>query len=217
MHISEEDYIKAIYEMTIEQNKEMVRTHELSLRFNFTDQTVNEMVKRLATKNFIVFSPYKGVSLTESGTKEAVRMIRSHRIWEVFLIKTLGFDWSEVHKYAEELEHISSEEVVDRLYEFLNYPEFSHDGQPIPKKDEIIKDLSQTNIYDLNIGDKFRIVRLIDIKGLLNYLNDNDIKLYDEFVVENKNEFIETIEIKKNDKASIITKKIGCLIFVEKL
>lgn len=216
MHISEEDYIKAIYEMTTEKNVELVKTHELALRFKFTDQTVNEMIKKLNTKNLVRFSPYKGVALTEEGSKEAVRMIRAHRIWEVFLTKSLGLDWTEVHQYAEDLEHTSNEKLVDKLYDFLNHPVCSHDGAPIPDKDGVVRSISQTTIYDLDINDKFRIVRVIDVKGLLQYLDSNDIKLYDEFIVTDKNDFIETIEIMKNNKVTI-TKKIANLIYVEKI
>lgn len=217
MHVSEEDYIKVIYELTVEKNEELVKTHELALRFNFTDQTVNEMVKKLSAKNLLVFSPYKGVSLTEEGKKEAVRMIRAHRIWEVFLTKSLGLDWTEVHSFAEDLEHASSERLIEKLYDFLNHPAVSHDGAPIPDLNGMTSNLSQTTLYDLNAKDKFKIVRVIDVKGMLQYLDNANIKIYDEFEVASKNDFIETIEIVKDGVVTTLTKKIANLIYIEKL
>lgn len=84
---AEEDYIKAIYELTVERNIELIKTNELSERFNYTDQSVNEMIKRLDEKKLVAFYPYRGVELTPKGKNIAIKMIRAHRLWEVFLTK----------------------------------------------------------------------------------------------------------------------------------
>lgn len=216
MNRAEEDYIKAVYELTIEREQELVRTNELALKFNFTDQSVNEMVKRLVKKGLFKFSPYKGVSLTLNGKKEAERMVRSHRLWELFLDKALGFSWSEVHEDAEKLEHVVSDQVIEAIDKYLGYPTHCQHGNPIPSRQGVVLPVSQITVFDLLPGDTFVLVRVKDNKELLNYLNNIKLKLHDEFKVVAKDTFAGLIKIKGLTTEIELTKTIAELLFVDK-
>lgn len=214
MNRAEEDYIKAVYELTIEKNEELAKTNELATKFGFTDQSVNEMVKRLVRKGIFAFSPYKGVSLTSEGRKEAIRMVRSHRLWELFLNKAFAFNWNEVHEDAEKLEHAASDKVIDAIDKYLGYPTHCQHGNPIPTKDGVVSKVSQKSIFDLNVGDKFEIVRVKDNKELLTYLNKINLKLYDNYVVTSKDNFVGLITVKNEERVIELTKTIADLVFV---
>lgn len=215
MNRAEEDYIKALYELTVEKDENLVPTNELATKFNITDQSVNEMVKRLVKKGLFKFSPYKGVSLTPLGKKEATRMVRSHRLLELFLSSALHFSWNEVHEDAEKLEHAASEKVIDAIDQYLNFPTHCQHGNPIPTKDGKVTSVSQKSVFELLIDQTFKIVRVKDNKQLLTYLNKIDIKLYEEFNVVDKDDFVGLIRIKNSKKEVELTKSIAELLFVE--
>lgn len=214
MFRAEEDYVKAIYALTIEKDKSLVEVGELASYFGFTNQSVNDMIKKLQNKKLIKYQPYKGVLLTKSGLKEAVRLIRAHRLWEVFLTKNLKFNWSQVHDDAEQLEHVSSDKVIDALDNYLGNPKYCQHGNPIPNKEGNVFPLTTKSILDLNNDDKFKIMRVLDQKALLLYLDDLQIKLYDEFVVTNKDDFNGIISISNNDNLYVLSKEIASKIFV---
>ena len=215
MNRAEEDYIKAIYELTIEKNEPLVRTNELATKFNITDQSVNEMVKRLVRKGLFKFSPYKGVSLTPLGKKEATRMVRNHRLLELFLSSALGFKWNEVHEDAELLEHAASEKVIDAIDEYLKHPAYCQHGNPIPTKEGEVSLVSQKSVFSLNVGNRFKLIRVKDNKDLLTYLNKIDLKLYQEFSVTSKDDFVGLIHIQNETRELELTKTVAELLFVE--
>ena len=217
MNRAEEDYIKAVYELTIEQNEPLAKTNELASKFGFSDQSVNEMVKRLVKKGLFKFSPYKGVSLTPAGRNEAIRMVRSHRLWELFLNKAFDFKWNEVHEDAERLEHAVSDKVIEAIDKYLDYPTHCQHGNPIPTKDGLVTPVSQKCIFDLNVGDSFEVVRVKDNKDLLIYLNKINLKLYDNYTVTSKDDFVGLITIKNEEQVIELTKTIANLIFVVKM
>ncbi len=217
MNRAEEDYIKAVYELTIEKDEALAKTSELVSKFGFSDQSVNEMVKRLVKKGLFKFSPYKGVRLTELGRKEAVQMVRRHRLLELFLNKALGFDWHEVHEDAEKLEHVVSTKVISAIDRYLDYPTHCQHGNPIPTEEGKVEHVSQTSIFDLNEGDCFRLVRVKDHKDLLTYLNQIDLKLDEAFIVMSKDSFVGMVSIKNDTHTLRLTKTIADLLFVERL
>lgn len=214
---AEEDYIKAIYELTIERHIDLIKTNELSERFNYTDQSVNEMIKRLATKKLVSFYPYKGVELTTKGKNIAVKMIRAHRLWEVFLTEKLGFSWESVHEDAEMLEHASSEKLLNKLDHYLGNPKYCQHGNPIPNEKGKSASTYHETMLDLSVGDHFEIVRVLDIKELLIYLNDQNIKLYDQFFLIDKDEFNHLITIENSTHRLTISHKTAKMIFIEKI
>lgn len=210
---AEEDYIKIIYELTIQSEKELTKTNEISEYFGYTDQSVNEMIKRLNQKKLLNFIPYKGVSLTNKGKKEAIRMIRTHRIWEVFLTDKLGFSWERVHEDAERLEHATSETVLNKLYDFIGRPDYCQHGNPIPDEKGHIKKTSNDSLDQCHVGQVFKISRVLDFKKLLIYLNQENIKLNDKLEVVEKDEFNDMIKVKHKNHTLVIPNKTAKMLF----
>ncbi len=128
---TEENYLKAIYHLSAKTDKP-VNTNTIAGAMETSAASVTDMLKRLSEKSLINYEKYRGVRITRKGEKVAVNIVRRHRLWEVFLTQTLHFRWDEVHNMAEELEHVSSDELVARLEKFLGHPRFDPHGDPIP-------------------------------------------------------------------------------------
>ena len=128
--VSEENYIKAIYHLQEESGT--VSTNALAGKLSTKAASVTDMMKKLSAKKLLHYKPYYGFTLSTDGKKAALFIIRRHRLWEFFLSQNLGFEWEEVHTIAEELEHVSSKKLIDRLDEFLGFPPFDPHGDPIP-------------------------------------------------------------------------------------
>ena len=153
MHsFTEENYLKAIYHLS-DGNQLIVSTNQIAEITNTKAASVTDMLKKLAEKSLINYIKYQGVTLTDSGRKAAVNIIRKHRLWEVFLVAKLGFKWDEVHDIAEELEHINSEKLINRLDDFLGNPATDPHGDPIPDRSGIIKHKKLVKISDLQAGE----------------------------------------------------------------
>ena len=118
---SEENYIKAIYKLSHEL-KTGVTTSTIAEHLSTKSSSVTDMVQKLADKSLVNYIKYQGVTLTPKGKEIAIKIVRKHRLWELFLYQTLGFKWNEIHEIAEELEHIKSDILIERLDKFLNYP-----------------------------------------------------------------------------------------------
>lgn len=128
---TEENYLKAIYHLS-ENGNQSVSTNSIAAAMNTKAASVTDMLKKLFEKKLINYARYQGVSLTNEGKTIAIAIVRKHRLWEFFLVEKLHFKWDEVHDVAEELEHINSAELVDRLDKFLGYPKYDPHGDPIP-------------------------------------------------------------------------------------
>ena len=128
--LAEENYLKSIYHLSL--NTQNVSTNQIAALLNTKAASVTDMLKKLADKQLINYARYQGVSLSASGEKIALQIVRKHRLWEYFLVEKLNFKWDEVHEMAEEMEHISSRELIDRLDEFMNFPKYDPHGDPIP-------------------------------------------------------------------------------------
>lgn len=212
MYRAEEDYIKNIYKLTVEQNREIVKNVEIAEIMESTDQTVNEMVRRLATKKLVKFTPYKGVNLTTKGMKEAIRLVRNHRLWEKFLVEKLNYPWSKVHEEAERLEHASSEDLMSHIYESLGHPLVCAHGNPIPGIEKPIGYDTQVSLSSAKIGDSFKVKRVLDQRKLLEFLDNNNVHLGIELKVIALDEYSRLMTIsyrhQKLDLTAIITDKI---------
>ncbi len=133
MHSStEEDYLKTIYKLS--QNSGPVSTNEIAKEINTKASSVTDMIQKLSQKKLVVYVKYKGASLSLEGEIIALKIIRKHRLWESFLVDKLNFNWDEIHEIAEQLEHINSPKLVDKLDEHLGFPKFDPHGDPIPDK-----------------------------------------------------------------------------------
>jgi DtxR family Mn-dependent transcriptional regulator len=131
---TEENYLKAIFKL-FEQHEKAVSTNAIASEMNTSAASVTDMLKKLADKNLTHYEKYRGVTLTDEGSRIATRLIRRHRLWEVFLVEKLDFSWDEIHVLAEELEHINSEKLTNRLDAFLGFPKFDPHGDPIPDEE----------------------------------------------------------------------------------
>jgi DtxR family Mn-dependent transcriptional regulator len=135
--LAEENYLKSIYHLAL--SNENASTNQLAALLKTKASSVTDMLKKLADKELINYTPYQGVSLTAAGEKIAVNIIRKHRLWEYFLVEKLSFKWDQVHDMAEEMEHISSNELIDRLDKFMGFPKYDPHGDPIPDRNGLVK------------------------------------------------------------------------------
>lgn len=212
---AEEDYLKLIYELTYEANEELTKPKKIAEIFNYSEQSVNEMIKKLLDKELVEFYPYKGVKLTEKGRHEAIRMIRIHRILEVFLIEKLGFEWQDVHEEVENLEHAVSEEMIERLNKYLGYPQYCPHGNPIPTASLKPVKPVQSSLNEADEGVTFKLLRVNDHKALLQYLNEQNIHLHDEFTVLSKDDLNKLIWIEGKNGEHVVSYHLADMIFGE--
>lgn len=214
MYRAEEDYLKNIYELTIEQGKTQIKSNELAESLGLTDQSTNDKIKKLMAKEYVVFKRYHGISLTPKGEREAIRLIRAHRLWEVFLYQHLKFDWIHLHAAAEELEHASNIELIERLYEFLGRPQVCQHGNPIPNLKGEVGDVVTTTLYACNSDDIVTIKRVLDRKDLLLYCDEVKLALGSKLRIIEKNDFAQFLVIEKDDERLTLTYTIAKMIFV---
>jgi DtxR family Mn-dependent transcriptional regulator len=146
---TEENYLKAIYHLSTGNNS-VVSTNQIAEMTNTKAASVTDMLKKLADKKLINYIKYQGVTLTVAGKNAAVSIVRKHRLWEVFLVEKLGFKWDEVHDIAEELEHINSESLINRLDDFLGNPAADPHGDPIPDRSGTIHQKKLVRISDMH-------------------------------------------------------------------
>ena len=155
-----EDYIKAIYALEIEAQK--ASTKQIAQRLGVKMASVTGMIKHLAAENYVAHTPYYGVQLTDRGKAVALDLIRRHRLIELFLSRTLGLPWDEVHNDAEVLEHVVSDGLVERIYEFLGFPQFDPHGSPIPGRDGSIAPQQGIRLDEMTAGQRGTIVEVSD-------------------------------------------------------
>ena len=200
MTLSEENHLKAIFHLYNEK-KEEVNTNAIAEVMNTKASSVTDMLKRLADKGLINYVKYQGVTLTKKGTQKAIAIIRKHRLWEVFLVEKLNFSWDEVHDIAEELEHIQSEVLIDRLDAFLGSPDKDPHGDPIPNKEGVFYNTIKTLLSELDSGDSGTCVAVKNTsKEFLVYLSKMGIALGNEITVVSKEPFDNSMTIRINDK-----------------
>jgi DtxR family Mn-dependent transcriptional regulator len=218
MHsFTEENYLKAIFKLS--KGKTEVSTNAVAEEMETKASSVTDMLKRLADKKLVNYAPYKGVSLTEEGKKIAISIVRKHRLWEVFLVDKLDFKWDEVHDIAEQLEHIQSAELVERLDQFLENPKYDPHGDPIPDKDGNIARHKELTLGDLIIGDKGVIVGVKEhSKSFLNYLDQLGLLLGTEVEVFDKIEFDNSMSLQINKKTKLtVSNQASKNLYIKKI
>ena len=184
---TEENYLKAIYKIS-EKDKKAVSTNAISGKIKTSAASVTDMIKRLSTKGLVNYEKYKGVTLTDIGNKHATNLIRKHRLWEVFLVEKLKFDWQEVHDIAEEMEHIQSPELVNRLDDYLSNPKFDPHGDPIPNAEGRYTLRNQIALSDFSVGESGTLIGVkVHDRPFLEHLNSLNIKLGSEISLIEKN------------------------------
>lgn len=172
--VSIENYLKAIW--SLQQASVRVKTKALADRLEVSPPSATQMLRNLENLGFVSYQPYQGASLTEEGTRTALKVIRKHRLVEAFLVATLGYSWDEVHDEAELLEHAVSDELVNRIDAFLSHPEFDPHGDPIPTAMGTIRHHGAGTLADLPDGQSARILRVLDQEpDVLRYLNERGL------------------------------------------
>lgn len=215
MTLSEEDYIKAIYHLGKGESA-TVSTNAIAEQMSTKPSSVTDMVKKLSDKGLVNYKKYKGVSLTEIGTKTALTLVRKHRLWEVFLVEKLDFSWDEVHEVAEQLEHIKSEKLVDGLDEYLGHPEVDPHGDPIPSKDGEFKKSVKKLLNEIPIGASGVCVGVKDSSPpFLKFLDKNKIALGDTISVLDKEEFDGSLHIKIKGNGIHISDQIASNLYLK--
>jgi len=212
--ISEENYIKAIFHL--QNGQFMVTTNALAEKLHTRPASVTDMMKKLKTKKLLHYQPYQGFRLSNDGRKVALDIIRRHRLWEFFLAEKLKFRWDEVHAVAEDLEHVSSKKLIDKLDEFLGNPKFDPHGDPIPDSLGKMENSAQINLTELPVNKHAEVCRVINQSGeLLELLQHRKIHIGTKLEVKRKFNFDQSIEIKLRQQSPFaISEQLAKNIYV---
>ncbi|RRQ49831.1 metal-dependent transcriptional regulator [Maribacter algicola] len=217
MTLSEEDYIKTIYHLANGEGHS-ISTNAIADQMETKPSSVTDMLKKLSDKNLVNYKKYKGVSLTEKGTITALSIVRKHRLWEVFLVDKLDFAWDEVHEVAEQLEHIKSDKLIDKLDTYLGNPRVDPHGDPIPTKDGEFKKSVKKLVSELPVGSQGVCVGVNDSSvAFLKFLDKNRISLGDTLTILEKEDFDGSVNIAINEKEMRISDQIASNLFLEVL
>lgn len=200
----EEDYLKAIFKIS-ERSGSPVNTNAIARFMETTPASVTDMIKRLSEKDLIHYERYKGVSLKNTGNSNATKLIRKHRLWEVFLVEKLGFSWDEIHEVAEQLEHIRSEKLIQQLDQFLGFPKYDPHGDPIPDSQGRFQMRSRHPLTDVSPGSVVIMVGVLNhTTSFLQFLDSQNIGLGTVFIPLEKFEFDQSIRSTVDKEREII-------------
>ncbi|MFL9844143.1 metal-dependent transcriptional regulator [Flavobacterium rhizosphaerae] len=215
MTYSEENYLKVIYHLSTNPTKG-ITTNAIAGVMESKPSSVTDMIQKLAEKGLVSYKKYQGVTLTEKGRYTALMIVRKHRLWEVFLVETLGFTWDEVHDVAEQLEHIKSEKLTDKLEEFLEFPTEDPHGDPIPDRKGILPKKEKKLLSDISTGKKVICVGVKDSSSsFLQYLDKQQIALGSSIDVLGKEDFDLSLNLEVNGKTVTVSHKIASNLFVK--
>jgi DtxR family transcriptional regulator, Mn-dependent transcriptional regulator len=215
MTTSEENYIKVIYHLSHVSPKG-VNTNAIAGMLDTKASSVTDMLKKLSEKELVSYQKYQGVTLTEKGMISAKMIVRKHRLWEVFLVEKLAFSWDEVHEIAEELEHIKSEKLINKLDAFLDFPSIDPHGDPIPNaKGEIVK-IDKKLLSEAKINGDYICVGVKNSSAeFLQYLDKQNISLGATIKVISREEFDASLTLILNSKTISISNKIAENLFIK--
>lgn len=211
---SEENYIKSIYHL--QQETGLVNTNSLAAEMQTRPASVTDMLKKLKSKKILQYEKYKGFKLNDNGKKIALGVVRKHRLWEFFLANKLGFEWDKVHAIAEELEHVSSNELIRRLEIFLGNPAFDPHGDPIPDRNGKIPQLKQLNLLSLPLQQNAVVSSVTNqTVEMLEMLKHYGIAIGTALKVVKHFEFDGSLEIKVSKQpACMISEQVAKNVFV---
>lgn len=201
LSFTEENYLKAVYHLS--RDKDSVNTNALSEEMNTSPASVNDMMKKLANKKLIEYKKYKGAMLLPSGKKAALQVIRKHRLWEVFLVEKLKFKWDEVHEIAEQLEHIKSLLLIEKLDKFLDHPNIDPHGDPIPDKYGKVKEIVKVSLDRSPVNGKGILINVgSESPALLQHLDRIGITLGTKIEIKERLAFDGSMCIFVNDETT---------------
>jgi DtxR family transcriptional regulator, Mn-dependent transcriptional regulator len=199
-----ENYLKAILQYELREGATVMSTGQIAEEMRVSPGTVTSMLKTLSETGLADYTPYSGASLTEAGRTLAMRMLRRHRLIELFLVRTLDLTWDQVHEEAEDMEHAVSDFLVDRMDEFLGRPKFDPHGDPIPSADGQLRGLPRTTVTleTCPPRSRIRLVRVTDQEGeFLRFLSERGLEIGTEGVVTESNHASGVISLKVSDQS----------------
>lgn len=203
LSFTEENYLKAIYRLS-EGGLKAVLTNEIAESMSTKAASVTDMIKKLSNKNLISYEKYYGAKITRQGKSQALSVIRKHRLWETFLVEKLNFSWDEVHDVAEQLEHIQSPLLIEKLDEFLGYPTADPHGHPIPDKDGKLQELRLIPLSESLISKKVVVRSVKDgSPSFLQYLSKIGIYIGAKVVILDKIDFDGSLEVLIDNKNKV--------------
>lgn len=213
----EENYLKAIYQLNDHGKSTIVTATEIAHWLEVKPPTVLEKLNILTKKGYITYNKYEGAKLTHSGKEIALNIIRRHRIWETYLYKQLQFSWSEVHEIAEQLEHVDSEKLLDKIYNIMGKPDFDPHGDPIPNKQGKFPKSNRRPLSESVKGCKCVVLGVSEHSEVfLNYLTELKIGLNDKLTVEQIHSYDNSLKlITKNKEVIIMSEKAASQILVQ--
>ncbi len=213
--LTEENYIKSIYALS--QAKGEVIVSELAKKLEVKQPSVNSMMKKLVLKKIVSYAPYKGIRLTEKGKREALSIIRRHRLAELFLVKVMELGWEEVHDIAEQLEHVDSKRFYDRIDEMLNHPKVDPHGEPIPDANGKILNNKFIPLSQVDAGTEVIIVAVSDDKkSFLDHLNAKGLQIGEKVFVKRKEIYDGSVVVMNKTQADLmLTHQVAERILVE--
>jgi DtxR family Mn-dependent transcriptional regulator len=215
MTLSEENYLKTIYHLTSAIEGE-ISTNAIAEKMETKASSVTDMLKKLSEKDWINYKKYQGVSLTEKGQLAAKMIVRKHRLWEVFLVEKLHFAWDEVHDIAEQLEHIKSEQLINKLDDFLGNPTKDPHGDPIPDSNGKLIIIEKVLLSEVLPNQKCQCVGVKDSStAFLKYLDNNRIALGTLIKMLSEEEFDLSLKIVIDHKEIVISHKIASNLYVK--
>ncbi len=214
--LTEENYLKALYNISNETGE--VNVTELSKRLQIKMPTVTSMMKKLAEKKFVNYQSYKPVNLTEKGKKEARLIIRKHRLTEMFLVENMKFGWEDVHDIAEQIEHIQSPVLFEKMDELLGYPKIDPHGSPIPNRDGKVVWKEYDKLSDCNTGETVRLSAVINTSSeFLKFLNSRDMSLGLKIKIKSIEPFDKSIVVSYGKRQAEVLSNVVCeRLLVEK-
>ena len=211
---AEENYLKAIFKIA-EKEPGAVLTNALAAEMGTSAASATDMLKRLSEKELVAYEKYRGVTLTTAGNQLATALIRKHRLWEVFLVDKLGFAWDEVHVFAEQLEHIQGETLIERLDNFLNHPLFDPHGDPIPDAQGRWQHRAQNRLITLVAGQKGIVTGVDDHSpAFLQYLDELGLKLGAEVELLERTAYDQSAKVRIGERETILSEKVCQNLFV---
>ena len=213
--ISKEDYIKTIYSFHLDGGYP-VSTSRIAKKLEVSNPATSDMTKKLASQKFLKYFRYRGVTLTSKGEKLALKILRRHRLWELFLTSVLKMSWSDVHEEAEKLEHQTSDALADKLDDFLGNPQFDPHGAPIPQKNGgLPKTAGQVNLSEAVIGKQYKLSRVRDHnRELIEHLTDIGLLLNTKFQIVDKLNFDGTVIVKLKSGKHSLSFKVAEQLFI---
>lgn len=217
LSFTEENYLKALVQLTLFDGQNEIGVNKLASSLQLKPATVSDMIKKLKEKGYVHFEKYGKISLSEPGRVEGLLVIRRHRLWETFLHDKLEFSWDEVHELAEELEHIHSKKLINRLDSFLDFPQVDPHGDPIPtEKGEIVIPFYQS-LSDVVIGSIVKVMVVKDNSSdFLKYLDKLGVRINSVLRIDGREEFDGMMTIAVNGERKNVSKKVTDSILVEK-